>query len=346
MSGDGDAAGGDSDISRREVNPVVSASAPAAVPDAVVSAATAPDPAQVAPPDVASKHHANGGKKRRRKINYAKGATAAKKKPKASSKRGLPTNVNKAPSGKFQSRMKWGGKQHYIGTFDTPEQAFAAYMFARKDLEHVNLSAIGADGVNAAFDAAQKKAVVAVGGFVPKKKKSKATSGRDLPTGVSKTVSGKFGASIMWVKYRRIGTFDTIEQASAAYMSMKKDLADARQSAVSADEVDAAFYAAQKKAAMAAGASRKKKPKAFEQDLPRGVSKTVSGKFVARTKWGGKKRQIGTFDTPYQASAAYMAVREDLDNAKLSAVGADDAVFAAAKKKALGTVQTMMDSDE
>ena len=45
-----------------------------------------------------------------------------------------------------------------IGTFDTPEQASAAYMFVKKKRTHGDLSALGADEVYALLNAAKKKA--------------------------------------------------------------------------------------------------------------------------------------------------------------------------------------------
>ena len=65
-------------------------------------------------------------------------------------------------------------------------------------------------------------------------------------------------------------------------------------------------------------------------------------------QWGGKKRYIGTFDTPEQASAACVSVRKDRGGANLFSLSAEevDGVFDAAKKKAMGTVQALMDSDE
>ena len=61
---------------------------------------------------------------------------------------------------------------------------------------------------------------------------------------------------------------------------------------------------------------------------------------------GGKYRNIGSFGTPEQASAAYMSVRKDLDDAKRSVVSAVkvDYVFAASQKKALEAVKTMIAS--
>ena len=56
-------------------------------------------------------------------------ATAAKKKSKE-----LPPSVYETLSGKFQSRIHFGTKYRHVGTFDTPEQASAAFMSVRKDL--------------------------------------------------------------------------------------------------------------------------------------------------------------------------------------------------------------------
>ena len=180
-------------------------------------------------------------KKKKRKINRAGAAEAVKKKSKAAFKRDLPTGVKVTPYGKFLSQIRWGGKLRYIGSFDTPEQASAAVMSMRKDLNNTQLSADGADEITAAFDAAQKKAVEAVGGVFRKKK--------DLPKGVHKLPCGKFQSRFRWGgKMRYIGRFDTPEQASAAYMSARKDLDAVNLSAVGHDEVISAFDAAKKKA--------------------------------------------------------------------------------------------------
>ena len=293
----------------------------AAVPDPVVSAASAvPGPvvssSDVALPAVSSKQHANDGKEKKKcEINHANAAAAAKKSFNASPDRDLPAGVNQLPSGKFQSEIGWGGKLHNIGTFKTPEQASAAYMFLRKELDHAKLSAAGAE-VDIAFDTAKRKALESVGVFI-----------RDLPPGIYKTPSGTFKSMIRrGGKTYYIGTFDTLEQASATYISVKKDLDDAKLSAAGAEvHVDALFDAAQKKALESVG-------RLVTRKLPTGVYKARSGKFRSSMQSSGKYHYIGTFDTPEQASAAHASVKKDLSGAK---VRPDPVVPAAAASAAV-----------
>ena len=171
-------------------------------------------------------------------------------------------------------------------------------------------------------------------------KKCKATSKRDLPTGVYKLPSSRFVSKIQWGGTNRyIGTCDTPEQASAAYLLVKKDLVEGANLST-ADDVNAVhvFGAAQKKAAEAVGGFIPRK--IFERELPRGVWKTPSGKFNARLWFGGKSRGIGTFDTPEQASAAFISMKKDRDEAKASKLGVDEveAAFAAARTRAVKAV--------
>ena len=307
-----------------------SAAASAAVPNQVVSAAATaaavPDSVQVALPAAASSKRdacADGRKKKKRKINpRAEAARDAKKKSKATSERDLPTGVRKARRGKkFESQICGGGKSRYIGTFDTPEQASAAYISVRRDLDAAKVPSRGANEVDDVFNEAKKKALMSAGGFVT----------RDLPRGVHKLPSGKFESTVWWgEKTRYIGRFDTLDQASATIISIRKDLDKARLSALGADEVDALFDEAKKNVLESFGIFA----------LPRGVYKRPSGKYECRIWRGGKSRSIGTFDTPEQASAAYISVRKDLDKAKPSAFRADeiDYLFDAARTKALEAV--------
>ena len=107
------------------------------------------------------------------------------------------------------------------------------------------------------------------------KTKSKVASAeRDLPRGVYRTKSGKFHTRLQWGdKQRHIGMLDTSEQASAARMSVRKYyLDDANVAPCGASEVDAVFDAAKTKALESVMSGY------VTRDLPRGVSKSKSGK--------------------------------------------------------------------
>ena len=75
--------------------------------------------------------------------------------------RDRPAGVRKTECGKYKSEIRWRGKSRHIGTFGTPEQASAAYMSARKDLDDTKASCC-ANEVNSVFDASKKKALAAV----------------------------------------------------------------------------------------------------------------------------------------------------------------------------------------
>jgi len=49
--------------------------------------------------------------------------------PSSSSSAERDTSVTKTSSGKFESKIRWGGKKRHIGTFDTPEQETSSGKF-------------------------------------------------------------------------------------------------------------------------------------------------------------------------------------------------------------------------
>ena len=71
-----------------------------------------------------------------------------------------------------------------------------------------------------------------------------------------------------------------------------------------------------------------------KRDLPQGVYRRPSGKFGSSIRWGGKTRHIDTFDTPEQASAAYMSVKKHRSKNSVK----DKAAFDEVKAKALEMV--------
>ena len=178
-------------------------------------------------------------KKKKRKVNRAEAATAAKKKSKAVTNRDLPEGVTETSAGKFSALIQWGGKSRSIGTFATPEKASAACWSVKKGLDDAKLSAVGAHKVNNVFEAAKTIASEVYGGMPEP----------GLPQGVTKIFTGRFVAKISsGGKERHIGTFVTPEQASDAFLSVKKDLGNAQISAIGPDEVNEAFVAAKTKA--------------------------------------------------------------------------------------------------
>lgn len=52
--------------------------------------------------------------------------------------------------------------------------------------------------------------------------------------------------------------------------------------------------------------------KARKYDLPRGVSKTKQGKFMARLSVGGVSKSLGVYDTPAEASRVFQAARKEV----------------------------------
>ena len=159
---------------------------------------------------------------------------------------------------------------------------------------------------------------------------------RDGPKGVYKTSSGNVVSEIYFGgKRRRIGTFATLEQGNAAYMSVKEELSGVEVSALSPDKANEQFAFIRKRVLEALyGGPRKR---ASKRDLPQGIYNKPQGKYQASVRWSGKRRYIGTFDSFKQAHAAQLFVEKDLDGANTSVIGADEAnaLFETARLKAI-----------
>ena len=174
--------------------------------------------------------------------------SCTRKKARASCERDLPTGVYRTSSGKFEAKTNWLRKWRHIGSFDTPEQASAAYISVRKDLDdaYLHVSAVGADEVHvdAMFDEAQRKAVDAVGGVVPNRRRKRKpgatcmTKGKikapvapdaSIPRGVAMRHSGRWQAQMYFAgKTRYIGVFETQEDAALAYEVTRAELQKAK----------------------------------------------------------------------------------------------------------------------
>ena len=251
----------------------------------------------------------------------------------AGKKGSLPRGVNQTSAGTFQVRIRYSGTKNghsQIGTFDTLDQASAAYTLVRNELDKDR--SLSATALDAVFEDAKARALKAAGKEVA----------RGLPRGVREHISGRFKASAQYSGTKNtggyIGTFGTPEQASAAYTLVRGELDKNRSR--SAKELDGVFEAAKARALEAAGV---RAPTGKKGGLPRGVQKAPSGRFQAGIKYSGtnnREKYIGTFDTPEQASTAYTLVRNELDKDRSLGATALDAVFEDAKARAVGAKAT------
>ena len=116
----------------------------------------------------------------------------------------------------------------YIGTFDTPEQASAAYTLVRGELD--KNSSLASDDLNAVFEGAKARALETAGEGEAGHGRLRARTGKKggMPRGVREDGPGRFVARIQYSGVKNsqgyIGTFDTPEQASAAYSLVRNEL--------------------------------------------------------------------------------------------------------------------------
>jgi len=300
---------------------------------------------------------------------------------KSRDKHRLPLGVTKDRKA-FKAQIRCFGKGRYIGHFDTPEKASTAYQVVQKELQDLSVSHFGRDfELEAWFEAVKARARVAATKMsVPKilyqqrSMPEKTPRGvrlnhgcsktEETPRGVRERMSGRFEASTNWVgKCRHIGTFDTPEEAGAAYKEVRNDLE--QHSSVSRDETDVLFDAAKKKALDKLNAneflinesagdpslpretksytSRGNSGRTCRSGLPRGVKPNRSGRYSARICRGGVERSIGAFDTAEEASIAYDVVKTYLDEHCISDSKAFVSAFETAQKLALEAVASVED---
>ena len=130
---------------------------------------------------------------------------------------------------------------------------------------------------------------------------------RDLPRGVYEKPSGKYKSQIWWGgRSRTIGTHDAPEQASAAYLSVRKHLRAAKGSGLSADDAEDVFKAARREACP----EREAKAAAREAELRkqrelRETHETYSVLFISSRKLGMCVADGGHVDKVREGSQAH-----------------------------------------
>ena len=117
-----------------------------------------------------------------------------------------PPGIYPKPSGKWFAQVRREGKNHYLGTYDTIDQAVAAQSTFIQQL-----------GQGVSVDDAKSNVYTPTDTASPAKDNSDAKSDRPYPMGIYKKPSGRWQAGIRHRgKAHHLGTFDTIEEAIAA----------------------------------------------------------------------------------------------------------------------------------
>jgi hypothetical protein len=210
---------------------------------------------------------------------------------------------------RWAARIYYGGKKHYIGAFDTKQEAALAYDRAAREhgggKRKLNYNSIEA-AEEAAAEAEAEHTLVHGMGAEPKK--------HCQPSGFhGVTAHGKYWKARITYGDKRhyLGTFDTEQEAALAYDRAAREH-DGGKKKLNYNSIEAAEEAATQAEAehtlvhgMGAEPKKPRQSSGFH-----GV--TAKGKrWAARIYYGGKKHYIGTFDTRQEAALAYdRAARE------------------------------------
>jgi hypothetical protein len=211
---------------------------------------------------------------------------------------------------RWKAKINYGGKQHYLGTFDTKQDAALAYNTAAREHGGGKMK-LNYESIEAAEAAALAQAAhTLVHGSRPKPRAPSRFYGVSAQR-------KRWKAQITYGgKYHHLGTFDTKQEAALAYDRAAREHGGGKKplnyESIEAAE-DAAAQAEAEHTLMHGFCAGPKSPQPTKPRRPSGFhGVTAKGKrWEAKIYHGGKNNYIGTFDTKQEAALAFdRAARE------------------------------------
>jgi ribonucleotide monophosphatase NagD (HAD superfamily) len=215
---------------------------------------------------------------------------------------------------RWQAHIRYDGKNHYLGTFDTPEEAALVYDRAarqcekEKDLNYENIKAAEEAAAQAQAEHIRK---------YPQQPKPRPSSGFYGVSACGKRWKAEISDNS---KRHRLGTFDTKQEAALVYDRKARQCGEDKM--LNYESIAAAEEAAVRSQAgyilvhdMRAGP---KQPKPRPGSGYYGVTANRK-RWTAKIRYDGKQHNLGTFDTKQEAALAYdRATRQRGDDKPLN----------------------------
>jgi len=205
---------------------------------------------------------------------------------------------------RYQASINYDGTQHYLGTFDTKEQAGFAYdrFVIDKSTEEVSFTL----NYPNMTDPEREEALKVVKVVKPVQKKRCVPNYKTGLIGVTNTKNGKrYKASITYGgTSKHLGTFDTKEHAAIAYdrAAMAMDRSTAEEVSFSLNYPKMSDR--EREEALPVEPVQKKRGNPNQTTGLIGVYKSGK-KYRASIVYGGTEHHLGAFDTKEQAGVAY-----------------------------------------
>jgi hypothetical protein len=230
---------------------------------------------------------------------------------------------------RFAAKIRYGGKQHSLGYFDTKEEA--AFAYDKKARQRGQDKLLNYESIAAAEEAAAAQAEIFADALCvgPQKLKPRPASGF---YGVSANKK-QWQAQIRYdSKQHNLGGYNTKQEAALAYDRAARQ--SGKDKPLNYDSIEAAEEAA----AQARSEHTLVHPRQTRPRPPSGfygVNAKGKKRWAAQIYYGNKKHNLGTFDTKQEAALAYdMAARQRQEEKPLNYESIKAAEEAAAQAQA------------